>query len=635
MKYGFVRVCSATPKMRVADCEFNSLNMLEDIKLASENLAAAIVFPELSITGYTCSDLFSENLLIKAAEKSLEKLIFDTKDLDILCAVGLPVYFKSAIYNCIAVFKSGRLLGLVPKFNMPNYTEFYELRHFTPYTKNEQINYCGFDVTMGKMVFDCENNEDFKVAFEVCEDMWVANSPSINLCQNGATVIMNSSCSNETVGKAQYRRDLVAINSAKLMCGYVYADSGMGESSTDLVFAGHRIISENATVLAESKLFTEGVTFADIDVQRLVGERRRMNTWTEISDDEVQRISFKYNEKTFEDFEIKREFDKNPFVPSGDKLKTRCKNILDMQCAGLMKRLSHIGIKNVVLGLSGGLDSTLALLVTVRAFDKLGLDRKGIHAVSMPGFGTTGRTKNNSEGLANALGVSFTEIPIGDAVSLHFKDIGQDPNKHDITYENSQARERTQIIMDMANMLNGIVIGTGDLSELALGFATYNGDHMSMYGVNASVPKTLVRHLVGFMSEQLGKETGDILRDVLDTPVSPELLPPKGEEIAQVTENIVGPYELHDFFMYYMLRFHFEPEKIYKLCTMAYGENYDNAEIKKWLRMFYSRFFSQQFKRSCLPDGPKVGSVSLSPRGDFRMPSDACSTLWLKQIDSL
>ncbi len=635
MNYGFVRLASASPKMRVADCKYNCENIKEDINFAAKKMAAAIVFPELCVTGYTCGDLFNQPLLIDSAQKYLKKLIEDTKHLDILCAVGVPVSHKSALYNCIAVFKSGTLLGLVPKVNIPNYSEFYEMRHFTAYEKNETVNYCGFTVPFGKLIFNCENEKNLKIGFEVCEDMWVAHTPSTTLCQNGASVIMNASCSNETVGKAQYRRDLVSINSGKMMCAYVYSDSAMDESSTDLVFSGHRIISENASVLSESELFTHGITYADVDVQKLENERQRMNTWTQKYDEDVINIFYKYSETTFENFEIDRKFEKNPFVPMGDKLKTRCKNILDMQCAGLMKRISHIGIKNVVLGLSGGLDSTLALLVTVRAFDKLNIDRKGIQAVSMPGFGTTSRTKNNSEALAVALGVSFKEIPIKDAVLLHFSDIGQNPDTHDITYENSQARERTQLIMDIANMQNGIVIGTGDLSELALGFATYNGDHMSMYGVNASVPKTLVRHLVGYMADVFDKDTGDILRDVLNTPVSPELLPPKGDEIAQVTENIVGPYELHDFFMYYMLRFGFEPKKIFKLCSIAYGKDYSSEEIKKWLRMFYSRFFSQQFKRSCLPDGPKVGSVGLSPRGDFRMPSDACSTLWLLQIDSL
>ena len=637
MRDGFFRVAAATPAVRAAQVAGNLRSIKELIFQAAEEGCGLVCFPELAVTAYTCGDLFHDAALLAAAEQGLAQLLEDTKELDILCAVGVPVPWEGALYNCAALFHRGRLLGLPAKEHIPNYGEFYEARHFTPAPDPVTVAYCGQKVPLGKgLLFPCENVPGLTVAAELCEDLWGAQPPSAALAQNGATVVVNASCSDETIGKAEYRRDLVKMWSGHLLCAYVYADGGPGESTTDMVFAGHDLIAENGAVLGESQLFTHGLTTADIDLERLVKERRRMNTWQDRRDSAVVRVPFRYREETLQNFQPRRKFSPAPFVPRDQEgLTGRCQLILTMQAQGLATRLSHIGCKSAVIGLSGGLDSTLALLVTVRAFDRLHLDRKGIYAVSMPCFGTTGRTKSNAQKIAEELGVDFREVSIEKAVRQHFVDIGQDMDCLDAAFENSQARERTQVVMDLANRVGGIAIGTGDLSELALGWATYNGDHMSMYGVNASVPKTLVRYLVRYEAEHSGERLAHALFDVLDTPVSPELLPPKDGEISQKTEELVGPYELHDFFLYYMLRFGFAPGKIYRMACRAFEGAYAPETIKRWLATFYRRFFSQQFKRSCLPDGPKVGSVTLSPRGDLRMPSDASSQLWLEEIEKL
>ena len=637
MRDGFFRVAAATPAVRAAQVAGNLRSIKELIFQAAEEGCGLVCFPELAVTAYTCGDLFRDAALLAAAEQGLAQLLEDTKELDILCAVGVPVPWEGALYNCAALFHRGRLLGLPAKERIPNYGEFYEARHFTPAPDPVTVTYCGQKVPLGKgLLFPCENVPGLTVAVELCEDLWGAQPPSAALAQNGATVVANASCSDETIGKAEYRRDLVKMWSGHLLCAYVYADGGPGESTTDMVFAGHDLIAENGAVLGESQLFTHGLTTADIDLERLVQERRRMNTWQDRRDSAVVRVPFRYREETLANFQPRRKFSPAPFVPRDQEgLTSRCQLILTMQAQGLATRLSHIGCKSAVIGLSGGLDSTLALLVTVRAFDRLHLDRKGIYAVSMPCFGTTGRTKSNAQKIAEELGVDFREVSIEKAVRQHFADIGQDMDCLDAAFENSQARERTQVVMDLANRVGGIAIGTGDLSELALGWATYNGDHMSMYGVNASVPKTLVRYLVRYEAEHSGERLAHALFDVLDTPVSPELLPPKDGEISQKTEELVGPYELHDFFLYYMLRFGFAPGKIYRMACRAFEGAYAPETIKRWLATFYRRFFSQQFKRSCLPDGPKVGSVTLSPRGDLRMPSDASSQLWLEEIEKL
>ena len=591
-------------------------------------------FPELCITGYTCSDLFLQQTLLKTAESSVYRIIEETKNLDIISVVGVPVAFREALYNCAAVIFKGKLLALVPKVNIPNYSEFYEARHYTSGKNTDfEIEYAGRKTVLtDKVLFQNKNMPDFTIGVEVCEDLWVAESPSIALAKSGATVICNPSTSDDTIGKAEYRRSLVRMQSGKLCCAYIYTDSGFGESTTDTVYSAQNIICENASLLSESERFTTGITYADIDVQKLMGERRRMSTFC--SDNEnVRRIYF---DMPLTDTKLSRKFEQTPFVPSAkDDLSRRCKEIITMQATGLATRLAHTGIKNVVLGLSGGLDSTLALIVCVHAFDMLGIDRKNIHTVTMPCFGTTKRTKSNAEKLAEAYNVSFEEINITAAVRQHFIDIKHDESVTDITYENSQARERTKILMNLSNKYGGLVIGTGDLSELALGWATYNGDHMSMYAVNVSIPKTLVRYLTAYEAEISEGELKTVLLDVLDTPVSPELLPPdKNGEIAQKTEDVVGPYELHDFFLYYFVRFGFTPSKIYYLAKHSFAGKYNNDTIKKWLVTFLKRFFSQQFKRSCLPDGPKVGSVTLSPRSDWRMPSDASVRIWLDELEN-
>lgn len=634
MKYGFVKVASATPKIRVADCEFNAGQIIEQIKEAESKGASLIVFPELCVTGYTCSDLFLQSTLLNAAKGAVKRIIIETADLNIISIIGAPVALRQSLFNCAVVIIKGEILGAVPKVNIPNYSEFYEARHFTSGKDFDEgfFEYDDFcNIRFGnEFIFTCNQMPDFSFAVEICEDLWAPKSPSVGLALSGANIICNLSCSDDVIGKAQYRRDLVKMQSGKLICGYIYSDSGFGESTTDMVFSGQNIISENATILAESKRFTTGITYADLDVEKLSAERRRMNTFLHKKDDCV--VGFDMNLKQTR---LMRTFAQTPFVPA-DKtdLSNRCEEILTIQATGLATRLAHTGIKNVVLGLSGGLDSTLALIVCVHAFDMLSIDRRNIHTVTMPCFGTTKRTKSNAQLLAEAYGVSFEDIDITFAVRQHFEDIKHNESVTNITYENSQARERTQILMDLSNKYGGLVIGTGDLSELALGWATYNGDHMSMYAVNVSIPKTLVRYLTAYEAEKSDGVLKNVLLDVLDTPVSPELLPPDDNgEIAQKTEDVVGPYELHDFFLYYLVRFGFAPSKIYYLAKFSFADKYDNATIKKWLTVFIRRFFSQQFKRSCLPDGPKVGSVTLSPRGDWRMPSDACVNLWLKDLE--
>lgn len=640
LKYGFVKTAAATPKIRVADCEYNANKIITCVKEAYKNGASLIVFPELCVTGYTCSDLFLQSTLLKAAEKAVLKIKNETKDLDIVFIVGVPIAVKQSLYNCGVVICKGEILGAVPKVNIPNYSEFYEVRHFTSGKNvNTEIAYAGEEWVeiSATQYFTCCDMDDFSFGVEICEDLWVAESPSIRLAQSGAAIICNLSCSDDLIGKAQYRRDLVKMQSAKLCCGYVYCDAGFGESTTDMVFSAHNVIAENGTIVSESCRFNNGITYADIDVERLMSERRKTNTYIGYIPD---RDSYYYVRKDFDikkrDTVLTRTFPCTPFVPSDKSdLENRCEEILTIQATGLATRLAHTGIQNVVLGLSGGLDSTLALIVCVHAFDMLSLNRKNIHTVTMPCFGTTKRTKSNAEKLAEAYGVSFEEINITLAVRQHFSDIGHDESVTDITYENSQARERTQILMDLSNKYNGLVIGTGDLSELALGWATYNGDHMSMYAVNASIPKTLVRYLTSYEAQKSNGILKEVLLDVLDTPVSPELLPPdKNGEIAQKTEDVVGPYELHDFFLYYLVRFGYSPSKIYYMAKLSFKDKYSEETIKKWLTVFIKRFFSQQFKRSCLPDGPKVGSVTLSPRSDWRMPSDASVKAWLDELEN-
>lgn len=636
MKDGFITVAAATPQVAVADCEANAQAILACIKEMAAAHAKVMVLPELCITGYTCSDLFWQTKLLDEAEAALSVIAEESRQVDALIAVGMPLRVAGKLLNVAAMLCRGKVLGFVPKVNLPAYNEFYETRHFTPGSADMgTVQFGGEEVPVGtNLLFSCENAADLCVAAEICEDLWVPNPPSVHHALAGASVICNLSASDEMVGKGSYRRDLVAGQSARLVCAYLYATAGEGESTTDLVFGGQNLIAENGTVLAESATFENEVKVATIDVQRLASERRRMSTFPAADAGEYREISFALAE---EETKLVRFFDADPFVPSNaDQLSDRCEEILNIQALGLKKRLAHTHAKSAVVGISGGLDSTLALLVTARAFDMLGLSRKGIVAVTMPGFGTTDRTYNNAVAMIKSLGATFKEVPIAKAVMQHFVDIDHDASIHDVTYENSQARERTQILMDIANQANGFVIGTGDLSELALGWATYNGDHMSMYAVNASVPKTLVRHLVRHYADTSADEVlAGVLCDVLDTPVSPELLPPEDGAISQKTEDLVGPYELHDFFLYQMLRMCFPPAKIYRVAKEAFAGRYSNETILKWLRTFYWRFFSQQFKRSCLPDGPKVGSVAVSPRGDLRMPSDACVSAWIKEVETL
>lgn len=644
MKDGFIRVAAATPDIKVADCDYNADRIIELIRQAAAEDVSIVVFPELCITGYTCGDLFLQKVLLDGAKNALAKIAKETADCDLLAFVGLPFELDGKLYNCAAAINKGDIRGLVPKKNIPAYSEFYEARHFTPWQGGwcvwNNVNSNDDEISrFGDINWKCDEIPELTIGVEICEDLWIPEPPSGGLAKHGATIICNLSASDEVIGKGEYREQLVKSQSARCVCGYIYADAGMGESTQDLIFSGHNLIAENGVIVGESKKFTTGLTVGEIDLHRLIAERRKMNTFKCCHNSSISMVSGSTSEWfsiTPKNLELKRRFPPMPFVPTNrDDLNSRCEEILTMQATGLATRLRHIGCKTAVIGLSGGLDSTLALIVAVHAFDMLGLDRKGIIAVTMPCFGTTKRTKSNAYYLAEAYGVTLKEVNITAAVRQHFADIGQDESVTDVTFENGQARERTQVLMDIANQQGGIVIGTGDLSELALGWATYNGDHMSMYGVNASVPKTLVRHLVSYESMNTeNKRLSEVLEDVLATPVSPELLPPTEGEISQKTEDIVGPYELHDFFLYYMVRCGFPPKKILRIGSQSFAGTYEPSVIKKWLTVFLKRFFSQQFKRSCLPDGPKVGSVTLSPRGDWRMPSDACVKLWLEDLEN-
>lgn len=632
MKDGFIKVSAATPKIKVADPAYNTEEILKIIDETKKNGASILVFSELTISGYTCGDLFLQQPLLTECKNQLLRIVKATENKSMLVVVGCPIVIKQKLYNCAVVISDGSILGIVPKTHLPNYSEFYELRHFTSGEGLEEDLWFGeefgyVNVAVNQL-FKCKEIPELVVACEICEDLWVPLPPSTYHAMAGATVICNPSASVETTTKESYRRSLVSNQSARLLAAYIYADAGEGESTQDVVYSGHHLICENGSVLAEAKRFTNEIIYADIDVQKLAAERRKMTSFPGGQTDDYFEQEFSLEVK---ENKITRTFPKAPFVPDNqDERDKRCDEILSLQSMGLKKRLEHTNCKHAVVGISGGLDSTLAVLVTARAFDLLDIPRENLICVTMPCFGTTDRTYQNAVSLIKELGATLKEVRIEKAVRQHFADIGHDENNHDVTYENSQARERTQILMDMANQYNGMVIGTGDMSELALGWATYNGDHMSMYAVNCSVPKTLVRYLVLYYAETTdNKKLSEVLMDVLDTPVSPELLPPVDGVISQKTEDLVGPYELHDFFLYYMLRFGFPKAKLYRMAKLTFDGVYDDETIKKWLDKFYWRFFSQQFKRSCLPDGPKVGSVAVSPRGDLRMPSDASPTAWL------
>ncbi|MFQ8664278.1 NAD(+) synthase [Anaerostipes caccae] len=631
MKDGFIKVAAVTPKVKVADPEYNTKEIIKIIRQAGDEEASLLVFSELAVSGYTCGDLFLQDPLLEESLKGLMEIKKETKGMDMVVTVGCPLVVEHKLYNCGVFLFDGRILGVVPKIHLPNYGEFYEARHFAKGKREvKDILLDGEYVPFGaNILLECTNIPELTIAMEICEDLWVPLPPSTHHALAGATVICNPSASVETTTKEVYRSALVSNQSARLLSGYVYANAGEGESTTDVVYSGHHLICENGTVLAEAKRFVNDIIYADMDVKRLVAERRKMTTFFEEDSEEYRSVPFILPVKVNQ---ITRKFPKNPFVPSSrEEREKRCDEILSIQSMGLKKRLEHTNCTHAVVGISGGLDSTLAVLVTVRAFDMLDIPRENIICVTMPCFGTTDRTYQNAVSLIHELGATLKEVNIEKAVRQHFKDIEHEEDVHDVTYENSQARERTQILMDIANKYNGMVIGTGDMSELALGWATYNGDHMSMYAVNCSVPKTLVRYLVLYYAETVeNKELSDVLMDVLDTPVSPELLPPVDGVISQKTEDLVGPYELHDFFLYYMLRFGFPKAKLYRMAKLTFAGDYDDETIQKWLDKFYWRFFSQQFKRSCLPDGPKVGSVAVSPRGDLRMPSDASVNIWQK-----
>ena len=636
---GFIKTAAGTPKIRVADCEYNAgavIDLMNEAKRAGVNI---LVFPELCVTGYTCHDLFYQRTLQDGAVKALERIVTSSAGSDMLCAVGCPLVYgkNSKLYNCAVVFQNGEVLGVVPKMHLPNYNEFYEMRQFSALSDYESrtIELFGKQYPFGYgLVFECADIPELKFGVELCEDLWSPEPPSTELALAGAVIIANLSASNETIGKDAYRKSLVTGQSARLICGYVYASAGDGESTQDLVFGGHRMIAENGTVLAESELFTNGLTITEIDVQMLAFERMHNTSFRAMDDARARYIKFSMEKKPTA---LTRKTEPKPFVPCDEIEKSkRCRDILAMQAHGLAKRIEHTACKTVVIGISGGLDSCLALLVCVDAMKLLNRPMSDIITVTMPCFGTTKRTRSNAERLCGILGTDLRIIDITDSVRQHFADIGQDENDHSVTYENGQARERTKVLMDIANKDGGLVIGTGDLSELALGWATYNGDHMSMYGVNSSVPKTLVRHIVSFYAQSCqNAELCEVLTDVYNTPVSPELIPPKDGEISQITEDLVGPYDLHDFFLYNAIRRGFPPKKVYRLAQTAFAGEFDAPTILKWLKTFYRRFFSQQFKRSCLPDGVKVGSVTLSPRGDWRMPSDAVAEEWIKALEEI
>lgn len=636
MKQGFIKVAAVTPDLRVADVEYNTEEIIKKMKEAAGGGAKVIVFPELCITGYTCGDLFAQDILLKESSLGLQRIAEVSKDMEAIFFVGCPLAVDGKLYNTAAAINKGRILGFTTKTYLPNYGEFYEMRQFCPGPdKVRLIEFAGEQIPFGpQILFQSKEMPDLVIAAEICEDVWSPLPPSIREAMEGALILVNCSASDETIGKDRYREELIAGQSARLIAGYVYANAGEGESTTDLVFGGHNIIAENGVILSASGRFKNDIIYSEIDIRRLLSERRKNTTFRLAEEKTLMTVKFSVKP---EETCLTRTFAPMPFVPTNEKERNnRCEEILTMQAMGLKKRLMHTHASSAVVGISGGLDSTLALLVTAKAFDMLGLSRSCIKSVTMPCFGTTDRTYQNACLMTKKLGATLLEVPIKEAVTIHFRDIGHDMDDHSVTYENGQARERTQVLMDIANKDGGMVIGTGDMSELALGWATYNGDHMSMYGVNASVPKTLVRHLVKYYADTCeDKELREVLEDVLDTPVSPELLPPQDGRIAQKTEDLVGPYELHDFYLYYVLRFGYEPSKIYRIAKRAFAGTYDDATILKWLKKFYWRFFSQQFKRSCLPDGPKIGTVALSPRGDWRMPSDACVTLWIKDLESL
>ncbi len=628
MQDGFLRVAAITPAIRVADCAYNATQVLNEIEKLPSDTAVA-VFPELCITGYTCGDLFLQPLLIECAEKAVATLIYETAFLDTVLVVGVPVAQHGALYNCAAVIQKGRLLGLVPKHHIPHYGDLQEKRYFAEGMHTPQtVSYAGHETVFGTdIVFACQEMPAFRLGVEVCEDLFAPIPRSCKLSEAGATVIAHLYAGCEAVGKHTYRSQLLSVQSARLHCGYISAGAGAGESTTDCVYAGRNVIAENGKVLCESGAFTTGAVITEIDTERLLFDRRKMAMKTDAA---ITTVSFSFPPR---ELQLTRQFSKTPFIPADEQDRlARAEEILSIQTAGLVQRLRHTN-SCAVIGLSGGLDSALALLVIVRAYDQLGWPRQNIHTVTMPCFGTTGRTLGNARLLAAAVGSTLHEIDITASATQHLQDIGHDGKTPDVTFENAQARERTQVLMDLANRKGGLVIGTGDLSELALGWATFNGDHMSMYGVNGDVPKTLVRHLVAYEAQRLGEDIGAVLTDILDTPVSPELLPPQDGDIAQKTEQLVGPYILHDFFLYWFVRYGFPPHKIYRLATAAFADEFYPQEIKTWLENFVKRFFGQQFKRSCLPDGPKVGSVALSPRGDWKMPSDAVSTAWLQDME--
>lgn len=636
MKHGFIKVAAAVPKVQVADVEYN----VEQIRLlmdeAVQNGVKVTVFPELCITGYTCGDLFLQDLLLRGALEGLRELVEYSANKDGLFFFGMPIRVGAELYNVAVAVNEGDILGVVPKSHIPTYGESYEGRYFASGADmDDTVDLCGWkDIPFSsKLLFGAKDIPELIVGADICEDLWTVCPPSSYHAMAGATIIVNMSASNELAGKADYRRSLIQGQSAKIIAGYVYANAGAGESTMDLVYSGHSLIAENGKLITESEAFTSGLFVGEIDVQLLLHERQRMSSFYNYAE-EYNLVEFHV---CTEETGLTGVIARNPFVPDEETVRNkRCKEVLEIQAYGLKKRMEHTHCTHTVVGISGGLDSTLALLVTAKAYDLLNLDKKGIIAVTMPGFGTTDRTYQNALSMIDAVGATRMEVSIKDAVLQHFKDIGHDVNVHDVTYENAQARERTQILMDIANKVGGMVIGTGDMSELALGWATYNGDHMSMYGVNAAVPKTMVKYLVEYVAQTSRNDTlANTLKDVLDTPVSPELLPPSEGQIAQKTEELVGPYELHDFVMYYVLRRGFEPSKIFRMACIAFEGIYDRETIKKWMTTFYRRFFSQQFKRSCLPDGPKVLDMGISPRGDLRMPSDACVALWLKEMELL
>lgn len=639
MKHGFIRVAASSPQIRLADCSYNAGQIINSIEIAEKREVKLIVFPELCVTGYTCGDLFLQDILLRRAAEEVKNIAKATKDKELIAIIGFPYERQGKLYNTAAILHKGKILGLVPKMSIPNYGEFYESRYFTIGPKEcVPVDFLGEEVYFGsRILFESTDMPDFVLGVEICEDLWIPIPPGSSHCVAGATIIANLSASNELIGKAKYRRELVQGQSKRLICGYVYSDAGEGESTSDLVFSGHNLIAENGLLLAEAEPFQSEMLVSEIDLGVIKSERIRMNTYSGQVCEDYIRIKYSFSDNhDLKTYDLIRRIDPSPFVPKDIKERNeRCRDILAIQAMGLKARLSHVGVKTVIVGVSGGLDSTLALLVCYEAFERMGLDKKGILAVTMPGFGTSSRTYNNAVSLSESLGASLINIPIKDSVIQHFKDIGHDIDTHDITYENSQARERTQVLMDLANKYNGLVIGTGDMSELVLGWATYNGDHMSMYGVNSSVPKTLIRSIVDWYADSTdNKKLSEVLKDILDTPVSPELIPAGANEY-QKTEDYVGPYELHDFFMYYILRYGFSPQKVYRLAKVAFAQKYKDEELLKWLKLFYSRFFAQQYKRSCLPDGPKVGTVAVSPRGDLRIPSDAKSKLWLDELNHI